>query len=394
VHAYSILALTRAALVTVAPGPADGCPTSAQVQAALQTHAPKLIASRPDDDPEKQLLLNLISAMPGKELSFSLVDGKGRMRLFRSLQPPPGEKARECAALAVTIALIVDRYFDEVEIPPLAEKQPPPPPSPATPEPTPPPAPPPTPPSTPPPAPAKPPIPPEPSPSPPIPPPPPSPPPPAPPEPPAAESGSKPPPGSASAKRMKIDDTRKWPVGFPTFTLSAGMGRRLPGSAVDFGGIEYKLALGVRVSQFGKRGGQLWTELSGGIIGFADHGWDYGDAQGEATAIRTGSDLALLFGWPLWRGRLYAGPLAEIQFIWFEASYNSHVHRDIRLGFAAGMRAGYQLMIGRNFFIRGDLTGCAAIVRQEITTQSKPGEPLFAAPRGYATFSIGLGIWF
>ena len=389
VHAYSFLALTRAALVTVAPGPDDGCPTSAQVQAALENHAPRLVATRTDDDPANQLVLKLTSATPSKELSFSLVDGVGRMRLFRSLLPPPGKETRDCAALAVTIALIVDRFFDEVEIPALPEREPP------LPAPPTPPAPAPTPPAPSPPAPTPPAPSPAPTPTPPAPPPPPlTPAPPQPPPPTKSESKPETEPGAEAPRRREIEDRGEQPIGLPSFTLSAGTGRRLPGAAVDFGGIEFKLTLGVKMSQFGNHGGQLWSELSGGIIGFADHGWDYRNAKGEATAIRSGSDLALLVGWPLWRGRLYAGPLAEIQFIWLEASYNNKVHRDIRVGLAAGMRAGYQLMLGGRFFVRADLTGCAAILRQDVVTQSNPETSLFVAPRGYATFFIGIGVWF
>jgi hypothetical protein len=180
----------------------------------------------------------------------------------------------------------------------------------------------------------------------------------------------------------------------PAFTLAAGAGRRIPGAAADLGGIEFKLTLGVRLRSFGKHGGQLWTEVSGGIIGVADHGWDYTTAKGDATAIRSGADLALLIGWPAWRGRLYAGAVGAVEFIWLEASYNDQVHRDIHVGAAAGLRAGYKLMLGRKFFVRADLTGCAALLRQEIVTASNPAATVFAAPRGYATFSIGLGIWF
>jgi hypothetical protein len=180
----------------------------------------------------------------------------------------------------------------------------------------------------------------------------------------------------------------------PSFTLSASAGRRLPGEAVDFGGFEFKLAMGAKLTNFGRRGGHLWAELSGGIIGLADHGWEYDNGKGSATVIRSGGDLALLAGWPVGRGRLYAGPVGAIEFVWLEASYNNRIQRQIRTGLAAGLRTGYQLIWRRRFFARADLTGCAAIVRQKVVTQSRPDKALFAAPPAYATFSLGLGIWF
>src|SRR5450759_1947531 len=179
VHANLILALAQAALVTVVPGPDDDCPSSAQVQAALDTHAPRLVTPRPDEEPAGQLALALYSTSPGRETSFTLLDGKGRVRLYRTLPPPPGDRARDCAALADTVAFIVDRYFDEVELPSLPEKKKQ-----------------------------------QPAPTSPPPPPPPS------PEPPATRPGP------------------------PTFTLSARAGRRTPGSAIDLGGFEFKLAGG------------------------------------------------------------------------------------------------------------------------------------------------------
>ena len=377
-----MLALTRAALVTVAPGAEEGCPSSAQVQAALQTHAPRLVARRPDEEPASQFVLTLVAAAPGKELSFSLLDGRGRLRLFRSLPPPPADKARDCAALADTVAFIIDRYFAEVELPALPEKKPPPAPPPSPPAPT---APAPTPPPPAPPPPAPPPLPPS---------------PPPPPPPPPAPKPEATPKAEAKIAKKETRPTAPEPAGpglarpLPVFALSASAGLRQPGDAIALGGIEFKLGLGTRLLTFGNRGGHLWAEIAGGIIGFVWRPWDYDNAKGEATAIRSGADLALLAGWPLWHGRVYAGPSASLEFVWLEASSSGRVQREIRPGGAAGLRTGYQWLLSKRFFVRADVAGMVAIVRQTVVTQSQPTKALFAAPPAYATFSVGLGIWF
>jgi hypothetical protein len=180
----------------------------------------------------------------------------------------------------------------------------------------------------------------------------------------------------------------------PLFTLSASAGRRLPGGPVDLGGIEFKLAIGAKLTTIGKRGGHLWAELSGGIIGVVDQPWEHPNGKGNATVIRSGGDLALLAAWPLLRGRIYVGPVVAIESVWLEASYADRVQHEIRAGMAAGGRMGYQLMLGRRFFARADLTGCIALLGQRVVTQSKPDQSLLATPPGYATFSAGLGIWF
>jgi hypothetical protein len=330
VHANLILALAQAALVTVVPGPDDDCPSAAQVQAAIENHAPRLLAPRPDEDPTSRLALTLVTASPGRDTSFFLLDGKGRVRLYRTLPPPPGDRAHDCAALAETVELIIDRYFDEVELPLLPEKKPPLPP--------------------------------------------PAPPPPPPPPPPPEPRAARPAP--------------------PTFILSANVGRRTPGSAADLGGIEFKVSAGGEVASVGQHGGRLWAELSGGIVGIANHAWDYGGTSGSATAVRSGIDLALLLGWPAWHGRLYAGPLASLELVWLDANSEGRLQHEIRTGSAAGARAGYQYFWNQRFFLRADLSGCLAIMRQRMVTQSRTDTPIFEAPPAYATFSLGAGIWF
>jgi len=359
-------------MVIVAPGPDDACPSSAQVQTALEIHAPRLVVPRLDDDPASQLTLTLSSSSPTRDVSMSLLDAKGRVRLYRALPTSAGEdKARDCAALADTIAFIVERYFDEVELPTLPEKKLPPPPPPAEKKPSPPPSekkppPPPAPPPSPPPSEAT--------------------PPPPPPPPPSGEYGLiAPVPLAAQAES-------------PSLTLAAVVGRRVPGAAVDLGGIEFKVALGMELASLGEHGWPLWAELSGGIIGIANKGWDYQNkpesTPGSASVVRSGADLALLLGRPMWHGKLYGGPLFEVEVVWLDATSNNQIQHEIHTGYATGLRAGYQYFSKERFFARADVTGCLAVLRQRIATMSSENDTLFAVPPAYATFSLGVGIWF
>jgi hypothetical protein len=284
------------------------------------------VTPRPEDNPASQLTLTLSPAANTGDMSISLVDKAGLVRLYRSL--PLGDRARDCAALADTIAFIVDRYFEEVELPTLPERKPPPPPAP-----------------------------------------------PPPPPPPPKQSEPKPEP--------------------PKFTLALTLGRRIPGNAEDRGGIEIKLAAGAAaLSSVEWHGGKLWLDVAAGIVGIANRNWQYGDYSGSANAVRSGADVALLLGWPAWHGRIYAGPLASVEMIWLGAHSNNRNQNEVHFDSAAGLRTGYQYFLREHFFARLDMTGCAAIVRQNIATQSAPDTSLFEAPRAYITLALGVGIWF
>jgi hypothetical protein len=109
--------LTLPALsVLVAPGPEDGCPSARQVSAALSERAPAAQDTRTLDS---ESALTLVLPPPGtpQEPSFSLIDQQGRLRLFRTLARPGTANARDCAALSVTVAIIVQRYLEEIELP-------------------------------------------------------------------------------------------------------------------------------------------------------------------------------------------------------------------------------------------------------------------------------------
>ena len=321
--------LVHAALVTVAPGPEDHCPSSAQVQAALESHAPRLLTSRQEDASANPLILNLSPTLATGEMSIMLIDKAGLVKLYRVLPPPPGDRARDCAALADTVAFIVDRYFDEVELPELPERK-------------------------------------------------------QIPSPPAA-----PPPAPKPALPTPAA---------PRFALSGTFGRRLPGGPTDLGGNEFKLAGGAAVTNLVLAGGRPWIDVSAGIVGIvSNRKWDNEKGAGTATAVRSGVDLALLLGWPVWGGRLCAGPQVSLEMVWLDwrdVDANNRLSREVRFAWAAGLRTSYQYFWRKRFFARADLNGGLAVTRQEIKTQSAPNDPLFVSPPAYLTLAIGVGIWF
>jgi hypothetical protein len=330
VHASLLLATVHAAALTVASGPGDACPTSTQVLAALETRAAALVTPRMDDDPAKLLTLTLMPASPNGETSFSLVDRSGLVKLYRSLPAPAGDRARDCAALADTVAFIVIRYFEEVELPALPERKPPP----------------------------------------------------APPEPP-------PPSPEGPARSTTSEDAVK--VDAAKLALSLNGGRRFPGGAEDFGGFEVKLATGVLLTAFAKGNADLWLDVA---AGFAGHGTRTVDQRpsDSATSSRWSGEVALLAGWRLGQSRIYAGPAANLDLIWVDSDMSGHKQHEQRFGAAAGIKAGYQYFWAGRVFARADVTTNVTLAKERVVTASKLD--IFSSPPMYVTVALGLGVWF
>jgi len=334
VHASLLAALIQAAWVTLAPTADDQCPSSAQVQAALEAHAPKLVAPSSEGPSGGPLTLWLATSSGTGELSLSLADRAGMVKLYRMLPPPQGGRPRDCVALADTVALIVDRYFDEVELPAMPEKKALPPP---------------------------------------------------PPPPPAPPPAAPPPPRKASASGNEI----------PAFALSGTIGRRVPGGASNLSQYAFKLTIGVALSRLGRRGGALCLDASAGSVGIVSQAWDHPDGSGNATAVLSGADLALLLAWPAWFGRFYIGPQGTVDMVSLDAVINSKTtQHDVRFGAAAGLHLGYQVFGWQHFFARLDLNGAMAIVRQQVVTQSLEHTVLFEAPAAYLSVAGGVGVSF
>ncbi len=108
------LLAVQAAVVAVRPGAEAGCPSSAQVTEALRERLPGAVVPLVPSPPPEMLRLDIEGA------TFILVDVEGRTRLRRTLS------GADCVALAQTVALMVERYLQELDLP-----APPPPPPPA-----------------------------------------------------------------------------------------------------------------------------------------------------------------------------------------------------------------------------------------------------------------------
>jgi hypothetical protein len=115
--------------------PAAECPAAAQLAAALNALMPGLAPATPAAIP---LLLASgsrlrVSTSTEGDVRVDLVDAQGEAVLHRVLPAPPRGRAPDCAAIAETIALIVERYLHDVgyEVPPLPPPAPKPPPPPA-----------------------------------------------------------------------------------------------------------------------------------------------------------------------------------------------------------------------------------------------------------------------
>jgi hypothetical protein len=131
------LTLLLVSLVGSADAPASQsasgeCPAPEQLSGALNALVAGLAPAAPTATPlvlASGARLSVVT-LPEGDVRVDLVDGEGEVVLHRVLPAPPRGHAPDCAALAETIALIVDRYLHDVgyEAPPLTPPAPPPPP--------------------------------------------------------------------------------------------------------------------------------------------------------------------------------------------------------------------------------------------------------------------------
>ena len=124
----------------------DACPSQDQLAEALDAHLPGIVA-RPGRDSSATVLRLAFTLSPEGVARVAMTDATGALRLERELDLPkseggpshPGGRERSaCAAVADTVALIVERYLRHVgyrEPPPPALVAPPPPPPPPAPPP-------------------------------------------------------------------------------------------------------------------------------------------------------------------------------------------------------------------------------------------------------------------
>src|SRR5690242_9835271 len=116
--------LTAHATLIAVRSTSAGCPSSVQISAAIEARLPGLLIPPEQSGLPEALLLSLSSDAKGAQ-SFTLTDHDLQVRLRRALPPPASADPSECPALAETVALMVERYLQEVgyhaEPPPVAE---------------------------------------------------------------------------------------------------------------------------------------------------------------------------------------------------------------------------------------------------------------------------------
>jgi hypothetical protein len=110
-----LLTIAQAGLVAVVPDGAAGCPSAAEVEQALYVRIPGAVIPFSEAGRRGALQLHLAPPSADGGRGFSLLDVGGQPRLSRSLGGAAGQK--DCAALAETAALIVQRFLIELEDP-------------------------------------------------------------------------------------------------------------------------------------------------------------------------------------------------------------------------------------------------------------------------------------
>src|SRR5258708_4341749 len=105
------LVTLHAALITVRAGAAQ-CPSPRQVQETLSARLPGFLVPPPPSPTANILELKLVESPT--EHTFVVVDSRGEVRLSGDLPASRTASTRDCEALAETVALIVDRYLQQL----------------------------------------------------------------------------------------------------------------------------------------------------------------------------------------------------------------------------------------------------------------------------------------
>ncbi len=105
------LVTLHAALIAVR-APDAQCPSARQLSEAITNRLPGVVVPLSAAPPDA-LQLRLDGAATSDH-HLVLANGAGKVLLGRTLPPVPGGRERDCEALAETVALIVDRYLQEL----------------------------------------------------------------------------------------------------------------------------------------------------------------------------------------------------------------------------------------------------------------------------------------
>jgi hypothetical protein len=113
-----VLSLSAAVTVAAPDGPDFGCPSPRQITAALATRSPGAVAPIEQAPVPGLLQLAVTGGGAAGPMRIDLVDDVGEPRLRRLLPAEAPGATADCAALAETVALIVDRFLHDVGSPP------------------------------------------------------------------------------------------------------------------------------------------------------------------------------------------------------------------------------------------------------------------------------------
>jgi hypothetical protein len=357
------LASATAIAILMPAGPDDGCPTPRQVSAAVSAHLPGMVLP-PGRAPGPGVLRLSVTWDAGNVLRVDLSDPDGAPLLRRRVAPedPTGAKPGDCAALAETAALIVDRYWHEVgyEVPPAAP--------PAAPAPSPPPAPPPAP------APAA-------EPKPPAPPPAPAPPARAPPAP--SPAPPAPPPGAP-----KLEPPPSEPAAEPPQPPSWWLGVGVTGAAADRGPrhVGASLAVAIERPAFGERLGLRFSVAAQNSDVVPWNG-------GKATVIQAPVAIDAYVAFPVGLGRLEPGLGADLDVILVTASLGNRSESYVRAAPGVDAALAWTIPIPHGFFFRLRAAGTAAMPYR-VVNDALDHATILETPRYRAQVGLEFGFWF
>jgi len=354
-----LVALASAAAIAILmpAGPDDGCPSPRQVSEAVNAHLPGMVLPL-GRAPGPNVLRLSVTSEAGGPLRVDLSDPDGGALLRRRVEPDTGPRAKpaDCAALAETAALIVDRYWHEVGFevpapPPAAPKPAPAPPKPPPPPPAPPPQ-------------AKPAA--------------PAPPPPAPPPEPAA------PPRAAP--------TSSEPLRPPAWWLAAGVS----GEEGDRGPARVAASLAVAIERaFGSHRAGL--RLSVGARYPRHPGWN-ADSKipipaGTTTVVEIPVGLDAYLAIPVGLGRLEPGLGADVNVILVTSQAGNATAFRWATVPAADAFLAWTIPVLRDVVIRFVAQGAAG-APDRLTADDAGRLRIFDTPRFRAEVGIQLGVWF
>jgi hypothetical protein len=336
VPAYAIAILMPA-------GPDDGCPSPRQVDDALAAHLPAVVLPLGHAMGPTTLHLAVMTDAAGA-MRLDLTDPEGGPLLHRWLPAAEHSRGIDCAALAETAALIVERYWHEVGYDVAIEPPKPPP----------------------------------------VPPPPPL------PEKPMAKSTGSPiarPPEAAVAEAPAPQPPPP-PLPPPRTWIGAAGGARLGDAGTREAAVS--LAFAVERSLWSRR---IGLRLSAGADRGTTYRWTASpDVTDRATLrevpLRMGVYLSLPFG----PGQIEPGVGVDLDVISATVSDPSGTHTRLSAGPGGDAALAWSVRFRTNLYFRLIAAAGAEVPYRFVTTENQ--SPFWSTPRVYLDLGLELGFWF